>query len=704
MGKLTNNFRFLVICVFVILLTAVSFGWHGAGTHANLTVEAVNRSNLDSYLKERLYIIQGVDATPSYTLSASEQWRTVSTAEMPGIVTRTIPDWFRLGAVLEDSTLLRCRNHFHDPYHNRGLDNTRRTKLDVLYKGESAMRWAWSDFDDNHNTWDNARSAFYESLTNSESTVREQKFALTMFNLGHVLHLLEDMGVPAHARNDSLYAHVRGGSSGNPLENWVETRVNTNGVTQFLSGCEGPKALNRFSDYFDTELYNGVYAGSSPPSSWGLSEKTNYQFLSWSTMFLDIDPPTPYWEYSFPHPSVSYVSTTVDNNRRYLTGYNVGHLARAFTTDEFRNGEDKYRHLPYAVEGDLVLQDYADITLPRCVDYASGLVNYFFRGQLDVEVKPTSTNYISEITITNKSMTITDKANNIGIEQALLGGDLELYAYKNNGDLIKIKPGPEDPTWDNITLGYNESFTDTFVIESDTMFYRVVYRGQIVHNVSREEDPDDENAIACGRTITPKAVLYYMNCSSVYQQNSSGEYETDKGNFSAYYQAQEAQGQSVRVGLFYVPKPCCPATSTTGKIAYVIHAGSTFPDDFPEEIYYEELTVVPTARAEIDNNISHLLSGLRPWYLIIIHHDGETMFESYEAWTQWTSCQEYILPNYVYPGVDGGPSGILYDALYDYLDPWATKGYLVDAIFRLTDDDWLLNTQMKMGGLDPYVP
>jgi hypothetical protein len=51
-------------------------------------------------------------------------------------------------------------------------------------------------------TWDMARSSYYGWLTGGDATIRRLQGAEALYTLGHVLHLLEDMGVPAHVRNE----------------------------------------------------------------------------------------------------------------------------------------------------------------------------------------------------------------------------------------------------------------------------------------------------------------------------------------------------------------------------------------------------------------------------------------------------------------------------------------------------------------------
>ena len=52
------------------------------------------------------------------------------------------------------------------------------------------------------NNWNNARAYYYRAVTSSLDVVRQTNFAKTFLAVGQVMHLLEDMAVPAHVRND----------------------------------------------------------------------------------------------------------------------------------------------------------------------------------------------------------------------------------------------------------------------------------------------------------------------------------------------------------------------------------------------------------------------------------------------------------------------------------------------------------------------
>ena len=243
--------------------------------------------------------------------------------------------------------------------------------------------------------------------------------------MGCVLHVLEDMGVPAHTRNDFLYGHYRSVYTldwGNPLEGWVEDQVKANGGQSPWSGT-GPVVFDKLAKYFDADEYAGEYLGDgqTPPAGiWGLAECSNYQFLSLSTVFG-----CPGVKYQFPHPAKEHTSELVEGSKVYFDGSNYGvvHLARDSYT-HYR--ATRWSYYPSVIDStnttddEKVFIDYADITMPRTIDYATGLINYFFRGRLNVKRGSADPNITTELVITNTS-------DNSGIPQVLKGGTFEIY-------------------------------------------------------------------------------------------------------------------------------------------------------------------------------------------------------------------------------------------------------------------------------------
>ncbi len=351
-------------------------------------------------------------------------------------------------------------------------------------------------------------------------------------NLGCVLHLLEDMGVPAHTRNDFLYGHYRSAYKwdwGNDLETDAETKVTANGGNSLWSGS-GAVAFDKLRKYFDTDIYLGSYLeGDLPPTTWGLSEATNYQFWSLSTISSSLP------KYDFPNPNMNHMDTPnsdiIESSdigyKIYFNGvnYGVSHMGRKSYTEYYTwvhflyqgaTTAEKQRIDSTATTNDAkVFEDYENITIPRTINYTTGLANYFFRGSIKVSVGcPQGCN--PSTLAANYSMKITNTSKNSQQEQVLKGGAFEFYWDDASGTRTKVDNftvytyDEADPNttelWNqDSVLPYDCSIraAAAFTLPTgksctDIKNYVVVYKGSINDFENPDDaDSDDPNAIAC---------------------------------------------------------------------------------------------------------------------------------------------------------------------------------------------------------------
>ncbi len=106
-------------------------------------------------------------------------------------------NWIVQGAKEED-TPIRWMNHFYDPVNNKGL-----------LTFSTAKEWSEANIKQlgyltGNQTWKKALGLYQEGK-------KQESFIA----LGHILHLIEDMAVPAHTRDDSH-------AEGDPYEDWVK--------------------------------------------------------------------------------------------------------------------------------------------------------------------------------------------------------------------------------------------------------------------------------------------------------------------------------------------------------------------------------------------------------------------------------------------------------------------------------------------------
>ncbi|MFA5251871.1 MAG: hypothetical protein WC454_04725 [Phycisphaerae bacterium] len=481
------------------------------------------------------------------------QFETRITPELPSNPC-SILNFLKAGANLEDVPNPRARHHFHAPIANlgvtppnpnSGLDN--RTDhpdwaetfdfwTDYFYKlhfdltGASAENRAlgtegagWETEYLNYYAWPDTRTYFYRALTKPNLAGRNHYLALTFISLGQTAHLLEDMGVPAHTRNDFVYGHmalmgITPSTWGkNPFEYWAEQQVkaNSNNIpSSWLTGwTPQAKVFDKIAKYWDTDTYSGTYIGL-PLSAWGLSEQTNYQFISTSTF-----PGGTGTLYQFPNPSTVHFGTDLTEYvpsglKLYFNGSNYGvpHIARKSYTKFYANQNGFYNEAidsTITPDDNSVYQDYVRVTVPRTIDYATGLINYFFRGKLKIEQTDSNDGKI-HITITNKST-------NSDVNQILKGGTFTLYWDDSSGnrtpvsDFTIYRPGTEPVAgneW-NSTTQMNYDQTTKAVLTPPTqgnVQYILVYEGIISSNPN-SPDSDDTHQIATG-----KAQMGFVTC------------------------------------------------------------------------------------------------------------------------------------------------------------------------------------------------
>ena len=537
-----NKYGIPILLIIAIILLAFGgdvLGFCNQITHPAITNNAIGESAIDDYLKNQLGMINGIQTQLRYQPDWYQtyiQYRLQRGGYSLGGNNRTVLEWLKSGSVIEDEDLdvwppflpsIRPRHHFHDPIRNSGLDNkTDHPNYANLFAwtthyypgefdvtGQSAIVWAIKGTDPyrepttNAQSWVDARDDFYSAITIPDPCLREYYLAATFLDLGSVAHMIEDMGVPAHARNDFLFGHYQPpASAGNDFENWVEEIVKNNGKQCPWSGSS-PVVFDKLTKYFDADVYLGDYLGDGvlPPNTWGLSECSNYQFLSTSTMFGCTGT-----LYQFPHPAKEHLGADLivpvpEGNKVYFNGsnYGVSHLARESYTYFVATGWGYYGPLinnTNATDDTQVFEDYANITVPRTINYATGLLNYFFRGKLSIEQTGCDGGKI-QITITNKS-------SNSDVNQILKGGTFALYWDDSSGnrttvsDFTVYRPGTEPEAgneWNSSTQMNYDQTTKAVLTPPTTQDanYILVYEG-IISSDPNSPDTDDTQQIATG--------------------------------------------------------------------------------------------------------------------------------------------------------------------------------------------------------------
>jgi hypothetical protein len=223
--------RSLVFALAVVLALGLrpgpSSAWEAATTHAGLTEQAA----LHSVLHDRLRTAFGEDRGLFAAL-------TVPPADAPALfqVLRTlnpthghVPDsrgrllalgWLAAGSVLADMPPRHAANHFFDPGTGgglsdatlRGLSSSVRHRLYTWLGSEGLVKDGvaapeWVVHADNPMNLDGFIAQYARAVASATPAERSRHMAGMLLAAGAILHLLQDMGSPAHVRND-LAAHL----------------------------------------------------------------------------------------------------------------------------------------------------------------------------------------------------------------------------------------------------------------------------------------------------------------------------------------------------------------------------------------------------------------------------------------------------------------------------------------------------------------
>ncbi len=349
----------------------------------------------------------------------------------------------QFGARFEDDRqAIQALYHFYDPA-NAGRGLTLRSRTGSLTTpGMSSPDWALEDRGDaidllgqrNPFSYKQSRQYFFDALTASTKTERDRRWGLTFQSLGHVLHHLQDMSQPQHSRNDMHCDYLPCQLPGQILFEGVYRVPAYENYT-----LEAPD--DRFSGYqpvYSKQQTNGITAPrmfwhteipGEQASGKGIAEFSNVNFVTDGSNFImegNVAKANP--RYSLPVPAgskdasidslfpdqpipaalkamckwdtakcfMTFYSTAGRDN---LTGQAIendrGSTYSLFDTALEQYGATVQSISPPTGEGYSTRKVFSlnrfnfdrmqEILLPRAVGYSAGMINYFFRGEIDLE-------------------------------------------------------------------------------------------------------------------------------------------------------------------------------------------------------------------------------------------------------------------------------------------------------------------------------
>lgn len=501
----------LMLPLLVIYMIPSSYAFNDEATHTHISEKALNSSQtvLTSYFENTLMLKYGKDTL---------------------IEGKIVSEWGKLGAEMEDEPMCRASNHFHNPYLDwpvSGLTDTLplvewwcwATSPYAPNEIKSSISWAtgysdrgyidpYSDVS-NLNAWDweSARSYFYTYLTGLDSSsgqliasdeqTRNLYLADTLRATGHVMHLLQDSAVPAHVRNDFSQGHTRylpyQEPTWNPLKwfgNLFEDYVRFKDGSSWFDDMpvQGNFSLFRHTDLWDTNILRSdtttEQLNQVGMSSLGLAEYTSVNFLSMFTMFTTEGPEGPL---VFPYPKPEHcvlilekpqeVITTFD--RQYLTSAN-GHpgetVNKLATIGYLKYYRDVYfpnvssEMLPIGLDDDC-FDEYAQKLIPRAIGYSAQLIDYFFRGAIEITPPNDFVYSVIDGSATDQKFEYI-KANlrNATPDEEMVDGTLVAIArYKRIINYNPVYSGgdePLDPSSRESEYAYSVSALDTTLLQT----------------------------------------------------------------------------------------------------------------------------------------------------------------------------------------------------------------------------------------------
>ena len=306
------------------------------------------------------------------------------------------------GSYDEDSDIT-VRHHFFDPYHDRPLTS------DLV----NHRSWEWAleepstDIAQNWSIRD-AKEYLRTGLTSTagapaDADKRRRDAMRNMFlSLGHAVHHLQDMTQPQHVRDDNHFEVSQ-------LNFWP------------INLTFNPSRYEHYS-VERTDRVNALAAGAAPltltadfriprdfwfnPGGTGVAQRTNREFLSQGTNFIEGQPwstrgdfPEPvrrgFTDYLVPDLFALSPGMTLPPEFVIICGHEASNCRMwMFDTDATQRAstlslfdQDLRRHANGQRLFSLNRFNYNtahDVLIPRAVSYSAGFVNHFFRGKLDV--------------------------------------------------------------------------------------------------------------------------------------------------------------------------------------------------------------------------------------------------------------------------------------------------------------------------------
>ncbi|MGD9853036.1 MAG: hypothetical protein AB7T38_17445 [Nitrospirales bacterium] len=240
-------------------------------------------------------------------------------------------------------------------------------------------------------SWNDAREYYFKALTSETKAERDENWGKTFRALGQVMHLLQDSANPSHVRND-LHA-FDDGLHDYMARHSVTAALGNNTFSPDPSMLEeaslaGPNG-EPFANLFDREKYHGSAPEATLGTDIGVTEYTNANFFSDDTIpgqgsIFGTDIKHPTVAELVPAPSPSPYLTLSRLGSPAFPGARAAKLTGNEAVARFLLTNTHLDLLGQLQLDDAVYEGQSINLIPRAVGYSAAVLDYFFRGDLQV--------------------------------------------------------------------------------------------------------------------------------------------------------------------------------------------------------------------------------------------------------------------------------------------------------------------------------
>lgn len=412
------------------------------------------------------------------------------------------------GTILEDSQAPDTYHEWYDTslweaaygrYNNHYADAQNGWKgLTYGVSDTDAITWAESWATNRYN-YTSALEYYKKGFTESDEDQRRKYRAKMLVSVGFLLHMLNDMNVPAHMRDDShpegdiFEKWMRGGDSGKNAGGFkiIGSVLDPNVDRDILSAVSGAvpfkySSSSSFRKFYENEgLFTGVnfYSKDTISVSFGLAQK----YFSYRPTISEVN--------LYTGDSVGFVTS---NSPDLLTGHKK--LAMVHATKIWNKYGDQvstdYKYGMRFNNDNSVYIDNGINLIPRAVANAEGFINYFFRGRTKASMtgNTLSIKNISDPSLVASPQTVTFKS----------GGTFWIYyeTYKRVAKYLHYINLPNDLTvGESVSIDLSPYLNTSVQADSgETLKLTVLFEGDI--------GAEKGLSVAIAKKLTNDAKLY----------------------------------------------------------------------------------------------------------------------------------------------------------------------------------------------------